>query len=749
MTDNSRAFLCAVGVLTVGILGGGCTRSPQAREAQYLKRGAALVAKKDYGRAVLEFRNAITVMPKAAEPYYQLGLAYLASGNHSNGILALRRAAELDPKHAGAQLKLAELMTTSRNEDVLRDAAVRLESILAESPDNMEASDTLALAEWRLGRVDDANRRLMEALQRFPASLRSSIELATMKLKQNDLKGAEEVLKKAVSIAPQSSDAAGALAEFYLMSNQPGQAELEFRRALTLDGKNGGALMGLAVAQISANRMDQAEQTLRQVAELPGKEYKPQHALFLYRTGRQEEALKEFEALAKANPEDREGRTRVISAYVALGRLQQAQSLLAATLKKNPKDVDALLQASELNLRMGKPAEAQGDLQTVLHYTPTSAPAHLALAEVYRFQGMTLHARQELNQALHLDSTLLPARVDLARSYVVEDPKSALQVLDDAPPQQKKILAIIIERNWALMGLHYMKEARANLDEALRFGRLPDLVLQDGVLRLIDKDYDGARAAANEVLSKNPEEVRAARLIVDSYAAQKQLPRAGERLLQIVAARPNSAGLQYLLGQWLIGTGNLAEARKAFEAAKGAKPKFLQADFSLAEIDIQENRTDSARQRLNAITVADPRNIPARLRLASLEENAGNQAGAAIQYRAVLDVDSSNLFALNNLAYSLAVTDPDQALSLAQRATELAPANASIQDTLGWVYYRKGIYNMALRYLKEAVAKESSPRREYHLAICHLKSGDKDLGQKLLQNAVRQDPKLPATEHGW
>jgi cytochrome c-type biogenesis protein CcmH/NrfG len=237
MTEKSRINLCAVVALNAAILPVGCNRSPQAQEAQYLKRGAALMAKKDYGRALLEFRNASRVMPKDAEPHYQLGLAFLASGNAPNGIRALRSATELNPKHAGAQLKLAELMTTSQNQDILRDAVGRLESVLTASPDNIEATDTLALAEWRLGKIDDASKRLEEALQRFPTSLRSSIQLARLKLSRNDLKGAEEVLRKAAVSAPKSPDAAVALGELYLLSNQPDRAEPEFRRALALEAK--------------------------------------------------------------------------------------------------------------------------------------------------------------------------------------------------------------------------------------------------------------------------------------------------------------------------------------------------------------------------------------------------------------------------------------------------------------------------------------------------------------------------------
>ena len=143
--------------------------------------------------------------------------------------------------------------------------------------------------------------------------------------------------------------------------------------------------------------------------------------------------------------------------------------------------------------------------------------------------------------------------------------------------------------------------------------------------------------------------------------------------MEIATTRPKCAPLWGLLGQWQLRAGNLAEARKAFETAKSANAKFVAADISLAELDYRENRPDAARQRLTAVVSADPKNVPALLLLANLEEAAGNRAGSITRYRSVLGVESSNVLALNNLAYTLAGESPDETFKYAQQAAEIAP----------------------------------------------------------------------------
>jgi tetratricopeptide (TPR) repeat protein len=735
-------------VLAVGCAG--CRTSPQATEAKFLKRGQALIAQKEYPRAILEFRNAVSAMPKDAEPHYQLGLAYLASGDPASAAGSFERATALNPKHSGAQLKLAELMTTARDPKYIQEAVSRLQGAFGDSPDNPEASDTLALAEWKLGKPEDAIQHLQEAMKKFPTHLQSAVALAQMKLSAKDWSGAEQVLKKAVADAPQSSPAETALGDLYLFLRQPASAESELKRAVQLDPKNGGALLSLGFIQIAAKRMDEAEQTYKQLAALPDKAFKPLHAIYLYQFGKREAALAEFEKLAKSDPNDRSAQTRLVMAYFGTNRVSDADAVLAGALKRNPKDTDALLQRAELRLRSGKPDEAERAAREVLHFRPDSATAHFVLAEADRAKGLQNTQRQELQQALRLTPAMLPARLALVTSFLnAQQPKAALEVIDAAPEAQKKQLAWTIARNWALLSLGNTQEARVGIEQALQADRPLSAIYQNAVLLFMQRDYAGACAYLEELLKRGVTDVQVVQLFMEAYAAHHELGKGVDRLQQLVATHPASAPLEHLLGQWYNRVGNSAGARTAFEKAKAADPKFAAADLSLAEMDIAEGRNSAALEKLRPVVAADAKNVSALLLSARAEEGAGARSAVVVSYRKVLSIDPSNLIALNNLAYVLAADNPDEALPFAQHAAEMAPDNPTVQDTLGWIYYRKGLYSMAVRYLKTAVDKDATPQRQFHLGMSYLKVGNQAEGQKIVRDALHKDPSLVKTEQGW
>jgi predicted Zn-dependent protease len=496
--------------------------------------------------------------------------------------------------------------------------------------------------------------------------------------------------------------------------------------------------------------MEEAEQTYRRISALPDPQFKPLHALFLYKIGKREDALAELEKLAKEDPNDRTARSRLFAAYFAIGKNGDAQRLVTEVLKKNPKDTDALYERAGLSMRAGNAAAAVTDLKEVLYYRPDFAQGHVAMAAAYRAQGKKDSERQELNAALETNPSLLEARLQLARSYTKSnEAKAALELLERTPAAQKRTLGVITERNWALLATGETKEVRSVLDEVLHVRHYPELVVQDALLKLQQGDYAGARTDAEETIKNNPEDVRGPRIVVDAYVAEKQPAKAEERLKAIVAAHPQSAPLENLLGQWYLSAKNPSAARKAFEAALAADPKFLAADLALVGVDHQEKHFDAARQRLLALLAADPQNVSLLVMLGTLAGEMNDQEEAIRRFRAAIAIDGSNVVALNDLAYTLAFSDPDGALKYAETAAQIAPDNAALNDTLGWIYYRKASYPTATRYLETAVAKEPTPRRQFHLAMSYLKSGRNDQGAKILQLALKQDPQLPATEKGW
>lgn len=734
---------------------GGCRRSPEAKKAKFMESGKAFMQAKDYPRAILQFRNAAAFAGKDPEPYYQLALAFLADDQLANGIGALNQSLKLNSKYTPAVLKKAELETASNQKSYVEEAEKTLQGIVGASPDNSDALSALALAEIRLGNEQDALKNLETALEKSPQNLKASVTIAKLKAKNGDLKGAEEVLQTAVHKAPKSVDPLVALGSFYMALKRWPEAERNLEQALQIDPKNDSALFALAAVQLQTGKKDQAEQTYAKLSALPIPRYKPLHARFLFSEGKRDAAVAEFAKLAKDSPDDRSARTRLVAAYWATNRKDEAEKVLTDALKHNPKDVDALMQHAQIELAAGRYQDAQNDADQVLRYRTESAPAHYVRANVYRIRGEHALERQELGEALRIDKNMVAARLELAQSLIQQnDGKAALAVLDNKEinDRQRGSLPAVVLRIYALIETKDYDTAGKYVNAALAKVKTPDLLLQDAILKENKKDYAGARTSLDAALKMRPEDLRALELLAKTYAAQNQLAVGTQKVREQAASQPKSARLQKFLGDWLAATGDRAGALQAYTAAKQLDPQLTAADMAMARIYIADNKNDAARQVLTRILQTNSVNEEAYVWMGVLEERAGNYDAAISDYRKVLAINSNDVMALNNLAFLLAdhgqAQQLDEALKLAQQVRSLVPKSGNVDDTMGWVYYKKGIYPSAVQQLEDAVsrdndAKTPSALHHYHLAMAYLMAGKHKQGNDELEKARRLNPNLP------
>jgi tetratricopeptide (TPR) repeat protein len=93
--------------------------------------------------------------------------------------------------------------------------------------------------------------------------------------------------------------------------------------------------------------------------------------------------------------------------------------------------------------------------------------------------------------------------------------------------------------------------------------------------------------------------------------------------------------------------------------------------------------------------------------------------------------------AANNLAWIYAEAGRlDEALKLATVAQEQLK-RPEAEDTLGWVYYRKGLMQHAIASFERAVSKApANPVYQYHLGLAQLKDGHDVQGRAALKRAL-------------
>jgi tetratricopeptide (TPR) repeat protein len=222
--------------------------------------------------------------------------------------------------------------------------------------------------------------------------------------------------------------------------------------------------------------------------------------------------------------------------------------------------------------------------------------------------------------------------------------------------------------------------------------------------------------------------------------AEKQLDAALSRVTKQVALVPQSGGLQYLLGLVHLARRETGAAEGAFLKATELEPMRADSYVRLGDLYQASGRYDEALAKASEVLKTNPRALPAQMLMGLVYKRKGDVAKAEQVYEHVLAANPRFALAANNLAwlYSEHGGDQGKALQLAQTAKELAPEDPNISDTLGWILYKRGVYERAVDLLRESASKlPGHPVVQYHLGLALLKVGEKAGARAALTAAAR------------
>lgn len=721
----------------------GC--SPEAREASHMAKGHKYLDSKEYKKAVIEFKVAAQNMPRDAEPVYQLGMTYLVAGAGKPAYDAFQKAMGLDSKHEGAQFELALFKAGSAKPGTLAEARQVLTAYLGRHPDDAEALGGLALAEAKLGNKAEALRLLNAAAEKDSSKMRPAGIVIALYAAKGDTATATEIARSIAERAPKSPEAAVLCAEVSLATHDTAGADAQITRALALKRDFRPALQLRLRRELMTRDTKNAEETTRELSQLPQKQMWTVYGRMLFAEHKVDQGMAEFQKVLKEHNDSPELRDQYSGLLAGAGRAKEAEDILAGTLLAHPKDAPALLQRAALQIDKGDLESAAKDLKKLLEMEAFSAQLSYQQSRIFGARGDTARQGDLLAQALQRDPKLLPARLELSRLLTnAGKTQNALTILDQASPEEKRSKNFVFSRNMALMSAGNWEEARKSVSAALAAAPAPSFLYQDATLRLHNHDVSGARKSLETAFRLAPTDTNTLILLGEVMRQQGESPKYAAMLKEAASKHLESAGLQGALGFLLAKQGDNAGAKAAFEAQRAAGDG-KSADTPLALLDIRNGAPEQAGKRLlESIKAHD--NAPARILLADIEGKRGNTDAAIQHYLKAVQMEPTNVPALNNLAEAIASGPKkyDDSLFWAQKALALAPGSPVIQDTVGWILYRQGKYAEALPFLEKSLGAADRPVAHYHLAAALAKAGDTGRARREYNSGVKQDPKSPA-----
>jgi Flp pilus assembly protein TadD len=399
------------------------------------------------------------------------------------------------------------------------------------------------------------------------------------------------------------------------------------------------------------------------------------------------------------------------SLLVLGGKPADAQPLLARELARVPADSrgQAILSLQLLLSRGPNRSGGLDVLKSLLSNDMNRPEAQLAIGRQQLLADDVPGARKSFEQALAIKPDFLPA-------YLASDR------LDDAQKQFE-----ILHKNDAkdlmpLMALSLIDVQQKKYDDAKKYLQL--------YAQQAEKTPGADAGQAYIYLAQLAVEQK------DDAGAQAWLSKIGPSSQQYVPAQITRA-------QMLDRQGKIDDARRQLASIQSDDPR----DQALiartdAAILFDAKRYPEAEARLAKATADFPDDPDLTYDYSMAAEKNGHYEIMEAQLRKLIKTQPDNPQAYNALGYSLA--DRNQRLPeadrLVEKASSLAPDDAFIMDSVGWVKYRMGDNADAIKLLRKAYSLQPNAEIGAHLGEVLWKNGDQNGARDAWREARKLEP---------
>ncbi|MFJ4472867.1 tetratricopeptide repeat protein [Streptomyces sp. NPDC089424] len=386
----------------------------KGRATAHALRGTRLRNDGEYGRALLEYDQAIGLDPELSRAYYGRGFTHQLRGDLQASLADLDRANELAPQDGWI---LAARGETRRMAGRYEEAVADLDRAVALDPTDLYSLACRAESRQALGQYDEAMADLALALAVDEDYVWGLVYRATLLAAQEEWEDVFADLDRAARIVPDSPWVAWERGEAYRLAGRFEDAVAELGRALSLNPDDDEALASRGVALHRLDRTEEALADLDRALELDS-DYVWALVMRAWVRREQGDHKGAFEDLRRAvalQPDSAWVGVELAEAYRIVGRHEEALAVLRDVLERDPDSPAALAGLGATHRAVKAYTEALRCLDRALELKPDYGWAHAGRARVCLAVGRSEQALADLDRCVALGWD-----ADWARSEAVE-----------------------------------------------------------------------------------------------------------------------------------------------------------------------------------------------------------------------------------------------------------------------------------------------------------------------------------------